>query len=114
MTDWFTPEWFKQNGTATIGLVGAVLAATIALVSVFVGANLTFLSAWIMRNRDLKLKLWERFIDRRIAAHESVVTIALKMRAVSPLGGRDSSGEIIRAPQIFGAHEDRPSSARLK
>lgn len=54
-----------------------------------------------MRNRDLKLKLWERFIDRRIAAHESMVTIALKMRVVVPLGGKDSNGEIIRAPQVM-------------
>src|SRR5947209_11480448 len=37
-------------------------------------------------NRDLDLKLWERFLDRRITAHEAVVELAAKMRIMVSLG----------------------------
>ena len=97
MAEWLKTDWFTQYGTAIIALLGV-------LVGSLVTGGLTFLNAWIMRNRDLKLKLWERFIDHRIAAHEGVVTIALKMRTMVPLG-RVENGEIVRSPQIMLSKE---------
>lgn len=111
---WMTPC------TALKGIIKDVMAdffahnptlapAIAALVGVLVGGLLsgvfTFLNAWVMRNRDLNLKLWERFLDRRITAHESVVGLALKMRRMCPLGGVDSSGEVIRAPEVMISKE---------
>ena len=78
MTEWFKAEWLKQYGTAMIALIGVFLGSLVTGV-------LTFLNGLVMRNRDLKLKLWERFLDHRIAAHETVVAIALKMRQMVPL-----------------------------
>jgi hypothetical protein len=65
---------------------------------------LALLNAWIMRNRDLNLKLWERFLDRRITAHETVAALALKMRFVCPLGPVHE-GEVVRAPQVMTSKE---------
>jgi hypothetical protein len=90
-------EWFKQYGTAIIALAGVCLGAVVT-------GGLTFLNGWVMRNRDLKLKLWERFLDHRIAAHEAVVAIALKMRRMVPLG-RFEKGEVVRSPQVMMSRE---------
>jgi hypothetical protein len=75
---------------------------------VALGAILTggfaLLNSWVMRNRDLNLKLWERFLDRRITAHETVVGLALKMRFMCPLGPVHG-GEVVRAPQVMLSKE---------
>lgn len=82
--------------------------AAVALLGVVVGAFLTglltLMNAWVIRGRDLDLKLWERFLDHRITAHETVVGLALKMRIMCPLGGVDR-GEIVRAPQVMMSKE---------
>ena len=82
--------------------------AVIALIGVFIGAVLTgafsLLNAWVTRNRDFNLKLWERFLDRRITAHETVVSLALKMRFMCPLG-TVQAGEVVRAPQVMMSKE---------
>lgn len=83
-------------------------SAAVALAGIIVGAFLTgcfaLLNAWVMRNRDLYLKLWERFLDRRIAAHETIITLAITMRRMCPLGKVDR-GEVIRAPQVMLSKE---------
>ena len=59
-------EFFTHNAPAVLALVGV-------LVGSFATVGLSFVNAWVMRNRDLNLKLWENFLDRRIAAHENVL-----------------------------------------
>jgi hypothetical protein len=83
-------DFFSHNATAILALVG-----------VLIGAGVSFLNAWIMRNRDLNLKVWEKFLDRRINAHESVVQLALKMRVMVTFEKFDSSDELIRAPEVM-------------
>ncbi len=91
-------EFFKQNTTAIMALLG------VAVGSLFAG-GFALCNAWVMRDRDLNLKLWERFLDRRITAHESVVGLALKMRYMCPLGKVDAFGEVARAPQVMMSKE---------
>ena len=62
------------------------------------------MNAWVMRDRDLNLKLWERLLDHRITAHEAVVGLALRMRIMCPLGQVDR-GEVVRAPQVMMSQE---------
>jgi hypothetical protein len=82
--------------------------ALVALLGVVVGVLLTpiltLLNAWVMRKRDFNLKVWERFIDRRITAHETVVGLALKMRFICPLGTVQGC-EVVRAPQVMMSKE---------
>jgi hypothetical protein len=88
-------DFFAHNPT----LAPAIAALIGVLVGGLLSGVFTFLNAWVMRSRDLNLKLWERFLDRRITAHEAVVGLALKMRVMCSLGMVDSSGELVRAPQ---------------
>jgi hypothetical protein len=73
MSELLTSEWFKQYGAAIFTLLGAVVAA-------FLAGAWALVNAWIMRNRDLRLKLWEKLLDRRIGAHDSVLHIVLVQR----------------------------------
>jgi hypothetical protein len=85
-----------------------LVAALLALFGVLLGAILTggfaLVNGWIMRNRDLNLKLWEKFLDRRITAHETVVALAIKMRFMCPLGAVQND-EVVRAPQVMLSKE---------
>ena len=94
-------DFFTHNPT----LAPAIAALVGVLVGGLLSGVFTFLNAWVMRSRDLNLKLWERFLDRRITAHEAVVGLALKMRLMCPLGGVDSAGEVVRAPQVMISKE---------
>lgn len=76
---------------ATGGAVGG------ALISLFVG--------WILRKRDYDLRLWERLLDRRLKAHESLIDIALEMRVMVALGTVDEQGEVLRVPKALVSKE---------
>ncbi len=58
-----------------------------------------------MRRRDLDLKIWEKFLDRRIAAHETVIGVAIAMRRMVASGATDPSGEVVRAPEVMMSKE---------
>jgi len=58
-----------------------------------------------MRRRDLDLKIWEKFLDRRMAAHEAVIGLAIAMRRMVALGGIDPSGQVVRAPEVMMSKE---------
>ena len=91
-------EFVTHNVAAVVALVGALAGSV-------VGGGLSFLVAWVMRRRDFDLKVWEKVLERRFAAHEAIVDGALGMRRMVPLGGRDSSGEVVRAPAAMMSRE---------
>jgi hypothetical protein len=87
-------EFFTHNDTAVLALLGVLVGAIVT-------GGITFATGWIMRKRDLDLKIWEKFLDRRIAAHETVIGLAIVMRRMVALGGIDSAGEVARAPEVM-------------
>ncbi len=91
-------QFLKHNTTAVIALVGVAVGSLLT-------GGFALWNAWVMRDRDLNLKLWERFLDRRITAHETVVSLALKMRFMCSFGKVDSSGEVVRVPQVMMSKE---------
>ena len=91
-------EFFTHNAAAVLALLGV-------LVGSIVTGQLSFATGWIMRKRDLDLKIWEKFLDRRIAAHETVIGIAIAMRRMVALGGFDADGEVARAPEVMMSKE---------
>jgi hypothetical protein len=87
-------EFLNRNATAVFGLIG-----------VLAGVFLTFLSSVLLREKDLRMRIWEGLLDRRISAHESVISLAMRMRVMVLLGGSDSRGEVRRAPEIMSSRE---------
>lgn len=51
------------------------------------------------------MKILERFLDRRISAHETVVDLAIRMRIMVSPGTFDPSGELTRAPELMSSRE---------
>ncbi len=88
------PEFWNRNASAVFGLIG-----------VCAGGILSFVANWLMRKRDLQMKIWERFLDRRISAHENVIGLAMKMRVMVSLNGFGPDGELARAPKIMSSKD---------
>lgn len=65
------------------------------------GFALTYLSSFLIKKREFDLKVWEKLLERRIKAHESMLVLAGEMRIMEALGGEDEMGEIARAPKIM-------------
>jgi hypothetical protein len=93
------PEFLTHNIAALLALAGV-------LVGGLVTGGISLLNAWVMRNRDFKLKLWEKILDRRISAHEAVLEISLKMRLMVSFERFDSAGELVRAPLVMRSKEE--------
>lgn len=70
------------------------------------GALISLVVGWILRKRDYDLRLWERLLDRRLKAHESLINIALEMRVMVALGTVDERGEVLRAPKALLSRDD--------
>lgn len=81
------------------------MPAVFGLAGVAVGGALTYATGWKLRKRDYDLRMWDRLADRRIAAHEGVLRIALEMRVMNALGGIDPQGELLRTPAVIASRE---------
>jgi hypothetical protein len=73
-------------------------SALFALAGIVIGAGLSFLRAWVMKGREMKLRLREKVLDRRIQAHEQVIELVKPMRTMVLLGYREDGGEMARTP----------------
>ncbi len=87
-------EFLTQNASAVFALVGALG-----------GAVLSFAGAWLLKRRDLKLRLYEKVTDRRLASHDAVITLAKDFRKTGIAYG-DAKSMSERAPLCFCSHED--------
>ena len=81
---------FRDNASALIGLFGVIT-----------GAVVTFLAGWALRKRDYDLRLWDKLIDRRIDAHERLISHAHEMRVMVARNGVDEGGEVLRYPEVL-------------
>jgi len=86
--DWAT--FIDKNASALFALVGALG-----------GGLLSFFGAIILKKREFNLSTSGKLLDRRITAHEKVVSLAVEMRIMVATGGYSESGEIHRAPSIM-------------
>ncbi|MDD2308237.1 MAG: hypothetical protein PHH91_01500 [Desulfuromonadaceae bacterium] len=69
-------EFINKNASAIFGLLGAIG-----------GGSITFLTTWLIKQREYDQRLWDKLLERRIKAHENVIAIALEMRVMVSLGG---------------------------
>lgn len=88
------PEFLTQNASAVFALAGALG-----------GALLSFAGAWLLKRRDLQLRLYEKVTERRLASHDAVIALAKDFRKTGIAYGKAKSMNE-RAPLCFCSHED--------
>ncbi len=87
-------EFITNNASAIFGLAGA-----------FLGGLLSFIALWMIKNREYALHIWQILLERRIKAHENLISAAIEMRVMVGLGGKEKNGEVARAPQVLRSRE---------
>jgi hypothetical protein len=83
-------EFIKNNATALFTILGVVI-----------GIIGSFMTASFVANRESKLKLREKILDKRIESHERIISLSHSLRAMFPIGGLDAQGELARIPSIL-------------
>lgn len=91
----FVKEFISKNTSAIFGLLGALG-----------GGLVSFLATWMLKKREYNLRLWDKLLERRIKAHESVIAAALQMRLMVTLGVKEEDGELARSPHVLRSKED--------
>ncbi len=87
--------FLRENSSAAFGLAGALG-----------GALLSSATGWFGRKRDHDLRLWDKLLERRIRAHEQVISIAQDLRTMLALGGMEPGGEVARTPKLLSSKEE--------
>lgn len=85
--------------------VTANASAIFALGGALGGGFLSFIGAIALKRREFNLSMSGKLLERRISAHEKVITLATEMRVMVGLGGLSATGEVKRAPQIMMSRE---------
>ncbi|CAN0655624.1 protein of unknown function [Nitratireductor aquimarinus] len=57
---------------------------------------ISLVGAWLLQRQDHSLKLWEKIIERRIHAHDSLLNAAMEMRGMVALGYVDANVDPLR------------------
>lgn len=85
-----TVSFFDQYATAIFALLGIV-----------VGGLLGILGNIFLSEKELRLRLLEKTLSRRIEAHESIIELSKSLRAVHGLDHLDADGELARFTAIM-------------
>src|SRR5437868_3641028 len=88
-------QFVQANASAVFGLVGALG-----------GGILSFVATALLKRREFNLQLWGKLLERKIAAHENVIAVAVEMRVMVALGGIDDQGQVRRAPQVMLSRDE--------
>ncbi len=87
-------DFFNQYSSGIFALLGALG-----------GGVISFYASWMLKKRDFSLRLWDKLLDKRIKAHENVLSIALEMRVMVSWGNFEDNGDVARAPQVLMSKE---------
>ncbi len=88
-------QFLQQNSSAVFGLAGALG-----------GGLLSFIATSFHKRQDFDLQIWGKLYERRIAAHERVIKLAIEMRIMIVTGDIDETGELRRSPRALASKED--------
>lgn len=83
-------RFFLNNGSALFAILGTLS-----------GGVVTYMGSWALSGREYNLRLWDKLLERRMKAHENLISSALQMRVMASLGIADNLGDIRRFPEIF-------------
>jgi len=87
-------DFLNQHSSAIFALLGALG-----------GGIISFVASWMLKKRDFSLRIWDKMFDKRIKAHENVISMALEMRVMVSWGNFEDAGDVARAPQILMSKE---------
>ena len=84
-------------------LIGSNISAVFAIAGTIVGALLSFISTYILKKYDMKHRLLEKVLDKRIESHESVLGLAKTMRimVLAPV----ENVELNRYPKMLSSRD---------
>lgn len=88
-------EFFEKYSTAMFALSGVVVGALIPAIF-----NLFSIT------KETKLRLIEKVLNKKLEAHEHLITVANQMRTMVALGGPDQDGELKRTPALMETQEN--------
>lgn len=88
-------QFLNLNASAIFGLLGALG-----------GGILSFVASLLLKRNELSLQLRSKIVDRQIAAHDSILTLAKEMRAMASTGEVSREGEVTRGPRILLSKDD--------
>ena len=80
-------------------------SAIFAILGTLAGAALTFFGTWILQNQEVKNRLLEKVLDRRIQAHENIIELSKLLRGMMSLGYEEKDGQLARTPAIMASKE---------
>ncbi|MGZ2368152.1 hypothetical protein ACXR6G_00015 [Ancylomarina sp. YFZ004] len=85
----------------TLGLLTPIFT----IIGVFIGTILTFTTSLVLKKRETKLKISSQLIEKRIAAHEKILTLAKTMRATHSIDKVNVENVYITYPIIFSSKQ---------
>jgi len=80
-------------------------SAIFAILGTLAGAALTFFGTWILQNQEVKNRLLEKVLDRRIQAHENIIELSKLLRSMVSLGYEEKDGQLARTPILMTSKE---------
>lgn len=89
-------EFLVKNASAVFALSGAI-----------VGALITGLINYATKTKESKLRVTEKLIDKKLEAHESLLSIVSWIRTMALLGGEDNEGQLKRCPVIMESQKNK-------
>lgn len=75
------------------------------MIGTAIGAAIAFVREYTLKNKELKIKLWEKIIDRRIHAHEVVLDFSKTLRKMIRLDKTNEKGRVEAYPEILTSKE---------
>lgn len=88
-------DFLITNASAIFAITGAVI-----------GATLTGLINYFSKTKDVKLRIIEKLIDKKLLAHEKIINLIQKIRTMRHLGGFDENNDAKRCPIVMYSHEN--------
>ena len=82
-----------------------LLTPLFTILGVMLGAIMTFLTSKYLKTRETQLKISSQLIEKRIEAHEKVLSLAKSMRSTVSLDKVDAQQMFITYPMIFENQE---------
>lgn len=86
-----------------IDLEEKYIRAVFALIGVLLGALMTFFANLILKRNELKLKLREKVLDKRIQAHENIIKLSITLRTMNYIEFNDPIKEVKRIPMLLSS-----------